>query len=346
MSTVAYMLGARVIEKHFTLSHAAKGTDHAFSLDARGHAEARPRSEPDPGRDRRRREAAAGDVIVPMRRGGGSDRPLYLVDSEGQINRVKLPSPPGGNSNPMMQNSRNTIIYLNAGVLRVMGTDGSGDRKLFNRDPAGCEHVIHASWSLADPNVMLISCEVSKNKDGFLVIGMDGRLIRRLDAGKNTVIGDFGISPDGQTVLYWASDTRSLDGGALYTLPMIGTGDPKKLTDSAAGIDADPAWSPDSTQIAFRRRVPDGTAEGNFDVYVMNSNGSGEREVAATPAADFKPVWSPDSKNLLIISNRKSANGPAGSRYDLWLTRVSDGEVIDPLGLKARSITRPFWTQR
>ncbi len=32
MSPVAYMLGARVIEKHFTLSHAAKGTDHAFSL--------------------------------------------------------------------------------------------------------------------------------------------------------------------------------------------------------------------------------------------------------------------------------------------------------------------------
>jgi sialic acid synthase len=32
MSTVAYMLGARMIEKHFTLSHAAKGTDHPFSL--------------------------------------------------------------------------------------------------------------------------------------------------------------------------------------------------------------------------------------------------------------------------------------------------------------------------
>jgi len=32
MSLVAYMLGARVIEKHFTLNHAAKGTDHAFSL--------------------------------------------------------------------------------------------------------------------------------------------------------------------------------------------------------------------------------------------------------------------------------------------------------------------------
>src|SRR5437764_8368344 len=32
MALVAYMLGARVIEKHFTLNHALKGTDHAFSL--------------------------------------------------------------------------------------------------------------------------------------------------------------------------------------------------------------------------------------------------------------------------------------------------------------------------
>ena len=32
MAMVAYMLGARIIEKHFTLSHSGKGTDHAFSL--------------------------------------------------------------------------------------------------------------------------------------------------------------------------------------------------------------------------------------------------------------------------------------------------------------------------
>jgi N-acetylneuraminate synthase/sialic acid synthase len=32
MALVAYMLGARVFEKHFTLDHAWKGTDHAFSL--------------------------------------------------------------------------------------------------------------------------------------------------------------------------------------------------------------------------------------------------------------------------------------------------------------------------
>ena len=32
MTVVAYMLGASVIEKHFTLDHAWKGSDHAFSL--------------------------------------------------------------------------------------------------------------------------------------------------------------------------------------------------------------------------------------------------------------------------------------------------------------------------
>jgi len=36
MAVVAYMLGARVIEKHFTLSHVWKGTDHALSLEPIG----------------------------------------------------------------------------------------------------------------------------------------------------------------------------------------------------------------------------------------------------------------------------------------------------------------------
>jgi N-acetylneuraminate synthase/sialic acid synthase len=36
MSVASYMLGARVIEKHFTLNRAWKGTDHAFSLEPQG----------------------------------------------------------------------------------------------------------------------------------------------------------------------------------------------------------------------------------------------------------------------------------------------------------------------
>jgi N-acetylneuraminate synthase/sialic acid synthase len=36
MAVAGYMLGARIIEKHFTLNRAMKGTDHAFSLEPTG----------------------------------------------------------------------------------------------------------------------------------------------------------------------------------------------------------------------------------------------------------------------------------------------------------------------
>jgi actin-like ATPase involved in cell morphogenesis len=282
-------------------------------------------------------------VVVPMARGDDIDRALYLVDTARKISRVKLPTPSGRNANPMMQPSRNTIVYLNSGVLRVKAADGTGeDRKLFDRDPAGCDNVEQATWSVADPNVMLIDCRVSKRRDALLMVGMDGLLIRRLDFG-DRIINDVSLSPDGQTALFWSSDTRDTTGGRLYTLPIIGTGERKQLTDGQDGEDADPAWSPDSTQIAFRRTGGDG----NEDVYVMRSDGTGgARAVAETAAADFKPSWSPDNKNLLIISNRKSTSGGPGKTYDLWLIRVSDGEVLTQMGVKAKQITRPFWTLR
>jgi sialic acid synthase len=36
MAAAAYVLGARIVEKHFTLNRAMKGTDHAFSLEPHG----------------------------------------------------------------------------------------------------------------------------------------------------------------------------------------------------------------------------------------------------------------------------------------------------------------------
>jgi hypothetical protein len=35
--------------------------------------------------------------------------------------------------------------------------------------------VAHASWSLKDPKVILLDCQLSKGKFGLLVVGMDGR---------------------------------------------------------------------------------------------------------------------------------------------------------------------------
>ena len=55
MSLVGYVIGARVIEKHFTLNRAWKGTDHAFSLEPTGMRKL--------VRDLRRARVALGDGI-------------------------------------------------------------------------------------------------------------------------------------------------------------------------------------------------------------------------------------------------------------------------------------------
>lgn len=53
MALVGYVLGARIIEKHFTLNRAMKGTDHAFSLERQGLAKL--------VRDLRRARISCGD---------------------------------------------------------------------------------------------------------------------------------------------------------------------------------------------------------------------------------------------------------------------------------------------
>ncbi|HVO83562.1 MAG TPA: N-acetylneuraminate synthase family protein [Syntrophobacteria bacterium] len=55
MAVAGYMLGARVIEKHFTLNHTWKGTDHAFSLEPTGFKKM--------VRDLRRVKVAMGDGV-------------------------------------------------------------------------------------------------------------------------------------------------------------------------------------------------------------------------------------------------------------------------------------------
>jgi sialic acid synthase len=66
MALVGYMLGARVIEKHFTLDHAWKGSDHAFSLMPEGMRRL--------VRDLQRVPLALGDGV--KRRLDSEERPL------------------------------------------------------------------------------------------------------------------------------------------------------------------------------------------------------------------------------------------------------------------------------
>ena len=69
LAPVAYILGARVIEKHFTLNRAAKGTDHSFSLERTGMRKL--------VRDLKRTRVALGDGIKTTL--PGEVKPLYKM---------------------------------------------------------------------------------------------------------------------------------------------------------------------------------------------------------------------------------------------------------------------------
>lgn len=72
MAMVAYMLGARVIEKHFTLNRSWRGTDHAFSLAPAGLKRLT--------RDLHRARKAMGDGI--KRRLPREEKPLFKMSKK------------------------------------------------------------------------------------------------------------------------------------------------------------------------------------------------------------------------------------------------------------------------
>jgi N-acetylneuraminate synthase/sialic acid synthase len=77
MALVGYVLGARVVEKHFTLNRAMKGTDHAFSLEHSGLEKMI--------RDLQRARTALGDGV--KRRYPSEEKPLFKMAKKIAANR-------------------------------------------------------------------------------------------------------------------------------------------------------------------------------------------------------------------------------------------------------------------
>src|SRR6266487_2191196 len=108
-----------------------------------------------------------------------------------------------------------------------------------------------------------------------------------------------------------------------------------------------PAWSPDGTKLAFMGQTPEGSE--NYEIYVVNADGTGLRRLTRSPGPDGWPAWSPDRRQILFASVRDDCayshaagcktTGDIGPYHTLYVmhadgshqARVSDvfGQIAD-----------------
>jgi Tol biopolymer transport system component len=91
--------------------------------------------------------------------------------------------------------------------------------------------------------------------------------------------------------------------------------------------DRSPTWSPDGTRIAFVS-----FRKGDGEIYVMNGDGSGVKELTFSLATDDDPAWAPDGGRIAFESYRTGdaeiwiMRSDGGSQRQLTSSRGFDGD--------------------
>src|SRR6266508_3430575 len=166
----------------------------------------------------------------------------------------------------------------------VMNADGSGQRDLTRE--LGLDGF--PGWS-PDGEKILFGSERDGNWEIYLM-NADGSGQRRLTSEAARASG-VAWSPDGQKIAFggWP---RAGGNGEIYVMNADGSG-LRNLTRSP-GHDVAPAWSPDGRKIVFTRSRAMTIFEPweDVEIYVMNADGSDQRNLTRNRAFDSYPAWS------------------------------------------------------
>jgi Tol biopolymer transport system component len=124
--------------------------------------------------------------------------------------------------------------------------------------------------------------------------------------------------------------------GGIHIINVDGTGD-RQLT--SYGDDFRPLWSPTGMKILFRSH-----RDGNNEVYVMNSDGSGQTDISRNLANDDDQAWSPDGEEIVFVSDRDSGLDEEGHfvpRRELYTVNV-DGSRLTRITYNSYA-SSPAW---
>ena len=141
------------------------------------------------------------------------------------------------------------------------------------------------------------SAAPASGPSGIYVIKPNGSGLRKLSKGLSYT-GLLVWSPDGKKIAFAGTQGAYGGGSIAYVVNADGT-ERRKLLSSEDPISS-LAWSPDGKKIAFSNII---------DIYVMNSDGSGQSNLTSTNGIpETAPSWSPNGKQIAFTSGQVYEN--------------------------------------
>jgi hypothetical protein len=173
----------------------------------------------------------------------------------------------------------------------------------------------------------------SPGGDRLSAMGGDKMYILNTDGGGLRELG-LGEYPAWSPIDNWIAYRACYGGACGLWLMQADSGETRRLT--TGGGDGQPAWSPDGQRLAYISKE-----DGNFEIYVVNRDGSGNTRLTNTPQSDGLPVWSPDGKLIAFRSDRDGTWAIYTMRPDgTGVTKVLDANVL-PLWFFEKMAWRP-----
>jgi len=241
-------------------------------------------------------------------RDGFNDWDVFVMDADGG-HPVNLTNDPALDWNPTWSPDGTQIAFTSyragGGEIFVMDADGANVVQL----TSNTFYDRHPKWS---PDGARIAFETYRDDNWeIFVMDADGTSeIRITDNLEYDFEPDW--SPDGAFIAW---RTGLFDGvGDIAVISSDGLGAITNLTNDPA-YDREPAWSPDGSRIAFA------TVDGaNFDVVVMDADGTNPITLTGNAGNDYDPDWQPSQAQWTVDVTKAGAGSgivrsrPAGIR--------------------------------